>query len=310
MKYNSIGEQLIAKAQELDPSYKPDKFNDMSEAIDVILNNSGGEGGDIWLDITPYLSDGENKMSISQEGYDLVYNAFSPESLNPNNKYAGILINGTKLIFNRLTMSDTSDKEGLNFIFNVAIDGVKAYIKASIYNDKSVEYIDEIDSSNKIWYDLAKQSGQITQNQYDEIKSLIDSNSLAGIKETTSGDYYRLLSFSTNGTITFETFTISLEDESLGVGNIIVSEAIVILPDLYIYFIEDQIYTPILTRNLSSQSIISIKTDGYQENLSIGEGLAIENGALKTNNIPALPSDASTKTYVLKAVNGVLTWSE
>ena len=39
MKYNSIGEQLIAKAKEIDPSYKPDKFNDMSEAIDVILNN-------------------------------------------------------------------------------------------------------------------------------------------------------------------------------------------------------------------------------------------------------------------------------
>ena len=40
MKYNSIGEQLIIKAQELDPSYKPDKFNDMSEAIDVILKKS------------------------------------------------------------------------------------------------------------------------------------------------------------------------------------------------------------------------------------------------------------------------------
>lgn len=45
MKYNSIGEQLIAKAKELDPNYKPDKFNDMSEAIDIILNNSDGDGG-------------------------------------------------------------------------------------------------------------------------------------------------------------------------------------------------------------------------------------------------------------------------
>lgn len=39
MKYNSIGEQLIAKAKELDPNYKPDKFNDMSEALNIILNN-------------------------------------------------------------------------------------------------------------------------------------------------------------------------------------------------------------------------------------------------------------------------------
>ena len=73
MKYNSIGEQLIAKAQELDPNYKPDKFNDMSEAIDVILNNSGSsEGGDIWVDIAAYWR--EDMSSISQEGYDLWYN--------------------------------------------------------------------------------------------------------------------------------------------------------------------------------------------------------------------------------------------
>lgn len=39
MKYNSIGEQLIAKAKEIDPSYKSDKFNDMSEALDIILKN-------------------------------------------------------------------------------------------------------------------------------------------------------------------------------------------------------------------------------------------------------------------------------
>ena len=91
MKYNSIGEQLIAKAQELDPNYKPDKFNDMSEALDVILNNTGSSG-DIWLDITPYLSEGESEdiMYISQEGYDLIYNTFYPGVENSINKYVGI----------------------------------------------------------------------------------------------------------------------------------------------------------------------------------------------------------------------------
>lgn len=39
MKYNSIGQQLIAKAKELDSNYKSDKFNDMSEALEIILNN-------------------------------------------------------------------------------------------------------------------------------------------------------------------------------------------------------------------------------------------------------------------------------
>ena len=39
MKYNSIGQQLIAKAKEIDPHYQSDKFNDMSEALEIILNN-------------------------------------------------------------------------------------------------------------------------------------------------------------------------------------------------------------------------------------------------------------------------------
>ena len=39
MKYNSIGQQLIAKAKEIDPSFKDDQFNDMSEALDIILTN-------------------------------------------------------------------------------------------------------------------------------------------------------------------------------------------------------------------------------------------------------------------------------
>ena len=75
MKYNSIGEQLIAKAQELDPNYKPDKFNDMSEAIDVILNNSGSGSAQLYLDILPYITfDDETKEngSITQEGFDLI----------------------------------------------------------------------------------------------------------------------------------------------------------------------------------------------------------------------------------------------
>lgn len=303
MKYNSIGEQLIAKAKELDPNYKPDKFNDMSEAIDILLNNSGG---DIWLDITPYLSDGENIMSISQEGYDLVYNAFSPDLENPSNKYVGIIMGGNKFIFNRFIDSDVSDKKGLNFILNITIDGVKAYIEISIYNDKSVEVKDRMDSSNKIWYDLDKKSGTITQNQYDEIKALIDNDSLAGItlSQYTDG-YYPLLSFSTNGIITFVAYSMAVEDEGLGVRNVIVSDAIVILPepDLTINYISDVIYTPILTKNLSSQSIISVKTDGYQENLTIGDGLAIENGVLKTKDLEMAVSITATIDDLQNSVN-------
>lgn len=59
-------------------------------------------------------------------------------------------------------------------------------------------------------------------------------------------------------------------------------------------------------------SVIDVSADldgiqGFNTMYSVGDGLAIENGALKTT-IPPLPADASTKTYTLKAVNGVLTW--
>lgn len=304
MKYNSIGEQLIAKAQELDPNYKPDKFNDMSEAIDVILNNTGGgssSGGDIWLDITPYLSDGENKMSISQEGYDLVYNAFSANSKNTTNKYVGILMNGTKLIFNRVTMSDTSDKEGLNFILNVAIDGVKCYIRASIYNDKSVEYMDEMDLSNKVWYELPNLLllENITQKQFDEIKNLALQNQLAGIN--CGGFCCPLTFYQDEQSISF--FFPWYEND------IFTPHLIRLDTDLSVKKIPYSTITLPQTAP-SSQVIPSITTSNTQQNLTVGNGLVIENGVLKTNNIPALPSDASTKTYTLKSVNGVLTWSE
>ena len=60
------------------------------------------------------------------------------------------------------------------------------------------------------------------------------------------------------------------------------------------------LYTFITTEEADNVSIkITVKSDLTY---------TIEN--VHVSNIPALPSDASTKTYTLKAVNGVLTWVE
>lgn len=305
MKYNSIGEQLIAKAKELDPNYKPDKFNDMSEAIDVILNNTGGgSSGDIWLDIAPYLSDGEHIMSISQEGYDLVYNAFSPDLENPSNKYVGIIMGGNKFIFNRFIDSDVSAKKGLNFILNITIDGVKGYIEISIYNDKSVEVKDGMDSSsNKIWYELDTMSGTITQNQYNEIKALVDTNSLAGLTFKTLSTYCPLANIFDGGIFVFRGIGLGLESTGSDRKNAIDESTITIKPDLSITFSLEEIFFPVLTQNLSNQSIISVKTDGYQENLTVGNGLKIENGELKTKDLEMAVSITATLDDLKNAVN-------
>ena len=39
----NIGQILVDKAKDLDPTYKPDKFNDMGEAAQIILDNMGAK---------------------------------------------------------------------------------------------------------------------------------------------------------------------------------------------------------------------------------------------------------------------------
>ena len=132
-----------------------------------------------------------------------------------------------------------------------------------------------------IWYNLNTTSGTITQNQYDEIKSLIDSNSLAGIKDTTLGIYFPLVNSENNGTFTFGHYGLGSESTGSNTKYSMTKMEIIIKSDLSVSFSLKDVYVPVLTQNLSSQSIPSIKTDGYQENLTIGDGLTIENGALK-----------------------------
>lgn len=122
MKYNSIGEQLIAKAQELDPSYKPDKFNDMSEAIDVILNNSSRGYKIKKLTIT------ENGLYNSElEAYNPVYvnvpqvaQGGSLKALLDGTKSAGYLFNnyqGTS-VDGLISYSDTANVTDMNHMFS------------------------------------------------------------------------------------------------------------------------------------------------------------------------------------------------
>lgn len=150
------------------------------------------------------------------------------------------------------------------------------------YTDKAVDELLKT-ISNKIWYELDTMSGTITQNQYNEIKALIDSNSLAGIKQTTQYNYYPLF-MSLNGIFVFGDYALGSVSTDNDSKNALDDSIITIKPDLSIASSSTRIFFPVLTQNLSSQSILSIKTDGYQQNLTIGDGLKIENGALKTTS--------------------------
>lgn len=91
-----------------------------------------------------------------------------------------------------------------------------------------------------------------------------------------------------------------------------------IYKDLHVTYIENPFIKniPDLPSDASTKNLTLNSVNGTLTWNTIGDGLLIENGVLKTinvgggGNIPTLPNDASTKTYTLKAINGVLTWIE
>lgn len=80
----NIGQILVDKAKELDPTYKPDKFNDMGEAAQIILDNMGrGETDAIELN----LNDGSWEMQENSDGTTFTKTCSDEEtaSLSVNN---------------------------------------------------------------------------------------------------------------------------------------------------------------------------------------------------------------------------------
>ena len=147
MKYNSIGQQLIAKAQELDPNYKPDKFNDMSEAIDVILNNSGVDR--LWYDNRYHYREVPLVSDILGGKIDAKpYYLYSVE-VRTNNHYKDIYFRNLEMCImsseksNRMALHlDTSDKSYIDTStdeIRIRSDKYKDYY---CINDKGVETIE------------------------------------------------------------------------------------------------------------------------------------------------------------------------
>ena len=317
MKYNSIGEQLIAKAQELDPNYKPDKFNDMSEALDVILNNSGGGGKSVppTLNLIDFSGDVPGiRTTITEEEKTNLENGLYNQVLFP-----GLILDDFQLFMPAKLIGDKSLDVRAFAQFNYVIRNDTFIInELSIYGytfgekDISGNYPITIEKqfdisvggnsggdsgSGNIWYEISSISNStITQDQYNELTNLINADKLAGIRVNNEG-YFTLFA-AIDGNYIFIGYNMSI---GLHYASI--------LSDLS----TKESYTQLVMFNEkpTSQVIPSFSPiHNAQENLTIGDGLTIENGVLKTNNIPELPSDASTKTYVLKSVNGVLTWSE
>ena len=183
---------------------------------------------------------------------------------------------------------------------NLVVDGkVILNGKEDLVDTSGNVLISGSSGSSKVWYELPNLFflENITQKQFDEIKNLALQNQLAGIN---CGGIYCPLVFCQDGQNI--AFFYPWYDNGFTAYQILLNI------DLSVETIP---YSTIALPQTAptSQVIPSITIYDEQQNLTIGDGLVIENGALKTT-IPPLPADASTKTYTLKAVNGVLTWVE
>ena len=192
----------------------------------------------------------------------------------------------------------------LFFEYREVEENAKSYL-VGIYQDLHVAYfenpfITNPSGSSKIWYELPNLFflENITQEQFNEIKNLALQNQLAGIN--CGGLYCPLIFYQDGQNISF--FYPWYEDD------IFTAHLISLDTDLSVKKIPYSTITLPQTAP-TSQVIPSITTSNSQQNLTVGDGLTIENGALKTT-IPPLPSDANTKTYTLKSVNSLLTWSK
>ena len=319
MKYNSIGEQLIAKAQELDPNYKPDKFNDMSEALDVILNNSGGGGKSV--PPTLNLFDFENgvvRTTITEEEKTNLENGLYNQIIcatednfsmySPSKLFS---IGGEHSFFTQFKISFNADETAYysSMVLNSITIGEKntsneypiAVTEEFTINPPSASGGGPLLDMFPYW-NSADQT--VTQEGLDLLLQKISSNEIVGISLGDAGTCM-LLNDMKGTSISF----IGPYDGNHGRFKATFNLNLSVKTE-YVDKGGSPISLTLPSTSPSSQLIPSITTSNEQQNLTVGDGLTVENGVLKTNNIPELPSDASTKTYVLKSVNGVLTWSE
>ena len=256
MKYNSIGEQLIAKAKELDPNYKPDKFNDMSEALDVILKTTGSGGQSI--EDLPVIELTSETTTITDE----TVKAKILENVNNDN----YLI--CKLKMPHLSTIEILITRDAKLLPNDVIEN-------TVFTQTAFINLGLVASTFAFTLSINSKDGTITIVY--EMLGYIEDYQVSLIQKTN------------------ESFSVTAD---YGDTNVV--------KGLTLYF--DTINgKPIIhsDNTVNSYTFTEDKTISLFGKYSI----LVPNDSADINILP-LPSDASSKTYTLKAVNGVLTWVE
>ena len=308
MKYNSIGEQLIAKAKEIDPNYKPDKFNDMSEALDVILNNTGGGGKSVppTLNLIDFET-GEVRTTITEEEYNnlknglynqVVYNTKAdPISIYSPSKLTSIGGGYVFVQFKMIANADDTFSYSSMVLISIEIGEKNTSNEYPITVTESATInpswitpgnnIDKLDIEFNFNGNTTLTPEQVAlinsyTNQYVYVK--FDK----GIKSDNAYIGY-VFSLGDSGTIISIVSGVNIS------GNIIIQSLIAIQGTTATHK-----ENTITLSSVNSGKFLKTNTEGKPEWVSIPTPTI-------TNILP-LPADASTSNYVLKAVNGTVQW--
>ena len=150
---------------------------------ELISGSSGG--GDIWLDIAPYMNEG--MTAISQEGYNLLYNG-----IMINNKYCGITVGEKHYLYYMEYVGN------LFFEYKEADENAKSYL-VGIYQDLHTVYMENpfINKSGGLTFPTTSPSSQVipsittsnTQQNLTVGDGLTVENGVLKIKEVESTEF-------------------------------------------------------------------------------------------------------------------------
>lgn len=149
----NIGQILVDKAKELDPTYKPDKFNDMGEAAQIILDNMGTKFEEV--DELPEKGDAGTIYLLPAEG-----GSGSGGGINPNMRMIhtvdlDVPIGNNSIGYGEIVVRTYMDNWGLNYFKNILIEAI---------GDK----MGSDESTN--WENISHHMGEIYRNTANEEK--------------------------------------------------------------------------------------------------------------------------------------------
>lgn len=144
----NIGQILVDKAKDLDPTYKPDKFNDMGEAAQIILDNMGAKFEEV--NELPKEGNAGTIYLLPTEGGSSSGGSDGGGSIDPNMRMIHTLnfrvpIGNNSIGYGEIIVRTYMDNWGLNYFKNILIQFIGDAMGSEPANWENIShYIGEI----------------------------------------------------------------------------------------------------------------------------------------------------------------------